>query len=729
MGRVLIVSNRLPVSVSATPDGSLSFSRSVGGLATGMASLDSSDQLWIGWPGLPSDHVDADQQRQIEQRLAEEHCRPVWLSRTQVEDYYDGFSNKTIWPLFHYFPLYCIYEPHLWRAYQEVNERFARVVCEMAQPDDTIWVHDYQLMLLPRLLREHLPDAAVGFFLHIPFPSYELLRLLPWRRDLLDGMLGADLVGFHEYDYVRHFLSSAHRITGHEHVLGTLSVANRPVRVDAFPMGIDYDAFARAAARPQIQENIQTLRRRFGTGRTIVSIDRLDYTKGILHRLEAFDWLLSCRPEYRGTVSLVLVAVPSRTNVPRYQELRTRIEHLVGRINGAYGTLRWTPIHYLYRSLPFEELVALYRIADVALITPLRDGMNLVAKEYVASQEETGGHGVLILSEMAGAASELSEAIIVNPHDKHQVVEALHRALEMPAAERRHRNEQMQQRLRRYTVRRWAADFVESLAEVKARQAQLALRRITPELRDQVVEAYRGATRRLILLDYDGTLVHFFPRPEQARPDAGLQEMLRALASDRRNTVVVISGRDRETLQSWLGELPIHLVAEHGNWTRRRDGDWQCIENHGHDWKGTLRPILERYVDRTPGAFIEEKDFSLVWHCRRSEPDLAHLRIQELRAAILPLTENLNLGVFEGSKILEVKSIAAHKGSATEAWLHEEPWDFVLAAGDDYTDEDMFAALGDNAMSIKVGRGASHARFSVDTVEAMRDLLERLTRA
>jgi len=726
MSRLLIVSNRLPARVSISPDGRIDLHRSVGGLATGMASLEIASQVWIGWPGVASDTLSDGQRRRVEQGLAEENCRCVWLTADQIEHYYEGFSNKTIWPLFHYFPLYCVFEPKLWRVYREVNEHFARTVCELARPDDIIWVHDYQLMLLPGMLRAALPETAIGFFLHIPFPSYELLRLLPWRRDLLEGLVQADLIGFHEYEYVRHFLSSAHRITGYEHKLGTLSADHRLVRVDAFPMGIDYEQFAHAADQAGVREAIRDLHGKFGRARLIISIDRLDYTKGILHRLEAFDWFLTHHPEVRERVCLVLVVVPSRTEVPSYQQLRFRIEHLVGRINGAYGTLQWTPVHYLYRALPFEELAALYRVADVALITPLRDGMNLVAKEYVASQEQAEQPGVLILSEMAGAASELTEAITVNPHDKQQTVEALSAALAMPVEERRRRNEQMQHRLRRYTVHRWATDFIESLHEIKDHQAQLALRRLTPALQADVVEQYRRACRRLLLLDYDGTLVPFFPRPEQARPDPALRDLLGSLAKCTSNTVVVISGRNRQTLEGWLGDLPVHLVAEHGNWVRRSGHRWRCVEPLKETWKATLRPILERFADRTPGAFVEEKDFSLVWHCRRTEPDLAHLRIQELRAALLPMTENLSLGIFEGSKILEVKSIAAHKGSAAEAWLGEQAWDFVLAAGDDYTDEDMFAALDEQAVSIKVGQGSSLARFNIETPEAFRAFLERL---
>ncbi|MBN1817490.1 MAG: bifunctional alpha,alpha-trehalose-phosphate synthase (UDP-forming)/trehalose-phosphatase [Sedimentisphaerales bacterium] len=726
MGRLLIVSNRLPITVSKR-SGILYYEHSVGGLATGMACLKHDNQVWIGWSGLASEKIHAKDDRNIRTQLEKQGCAPVGLSSADIRDYYYGFCNKTIWPLFHYFPYYCIYESKLWQRYERVNARFCEAVLDIAEPEDRIWIHDYQLMLLPQMLREHLPEVAIGFFLHIPFPSFELLRLLPWRTEILRGLLGADLIGFHEYDYVRHFLSSVHRICGVEHALGTLTVDNRLVRVDAFPMGIDFEKYAHARQNSTVQSRIDSLTRKMGSRKIIVSIDRLDYTKGILHRLEAFDWFLTCYPNYRQKVCLVLVAVPSRTRVESYADLRRQIEHLVGRINGTYGTIDWMPISYMYRSLPFEELVALYTVADVALITPLRDGMNLVAKEYIAAKVDSDSRGVLILSEMAGAACELSEALVVNPHDKERIVEAIVQALEMDPREQSHRNRQMQQRLSRYTVQRWAHDFMESFEQIKAQQKKLASRKINRSIRKQLVESYRQARRRLLLLDYDGTLQEFVSHPERAKPDAELLAILTRLCKDRKNEVVIISGRDKDTLTEWLGDLDLSLVAEHGNWIRKQGAQWRCVESMVVDWKTIVRPIMELYMDRTPGSFIEEKDFSLVWHCRRSEPDLARLRTYELRDAVVHLTENMNLGVFEGSKILEVKSITSNKGTAAEQWIRQEHWDLILAAGDDYTDEDIFAVLPETAFSIKIGQGGSRARYNADTVTVMRSILRILT--
>ena len=725
MSRLLIISNRLLVSVTKRAN-ELRFQPSVGGLATGLASFRDSHQIqWIGWPGIAKDKISEHQKQEITDKLKKENCHSVFLSAKDVRNFYYGFCNKTIWPLFHYFPLYTAYEDPYWQAYKNVNKAFCEAVIKIAKPDDYIWVHDYQLMLLPQLIREKLPNAQIGFFLHIPFPSFELFRLLPWRKEILKGLLGADLIGFHTYDYVRHFLSTA-RIVGTEHSMGALTVDDRIVKADAFPMGIDYDKYSSAVEDPTVKKRLSTIQKKVGDRKIIISIDRLDYTKGILQRLEAFDLFLTQNHEYKEKVTLILVAVPSRTGVEDYDELRRQLEGLVGRINGEHGTLGWVPVWYLYRFLPFERIAALYNAADVALVTPLRDGMNLIAKEFVATKKD--GRGVLILSEMAGAASELGEAIAVNANNKQEIINAIKDALEMPIEEQTERNRLMQSRLCRYTVARWANDFLEALSDVKKTQAELSVRKLTEPMMGKLITEYNASSKRLFLLDYDGTLVGFADRPEKAGPDEELWALLQALVADAKNEVVIISGRDKETLSYWLGNTNSSLIAEHGAWIKAKDKDWEVIGPLRNDWKDTIRPILELYADRTPGSSVEEKDFSLVWHYRKADSELASLRIQELRGAVLNLTENLDIGVFEGSKILEVKNIGISKGHATELWLAKDKWDFILAAGDDYTDEDMFSILPESAYSIKVGYGISKARFNLDSVNKLRGLLEELTK-
>ncbi len=725
MSKLIIVSNRLPVHV-ARRGSSISFHPSVGGVATGMSSVSGErEQLWFGWPGIPSDTLNDASKKEIADGLAQRGCRPVFLSAKQVQEFYSGFSNKTIWPLFHYFTQYAIFEQRFWNAYKRVNQHFCDEVVEHVEEGDNIWVHDYHLMLLPQMLRQKMPGAHIGFFLHIPFPSFEMMRYLPWRAEILEGLLGADLVGFHEYDYVRHFLSSVYRICGYEHHLSELFVHNRLIRVDAFPMGIDYSKYAESRNVPEVAEELSRIKQA-GKVRIIASIDRLDYTKGILNRLEAYDWFLTKCPEYRGKVNMVVVAVPSRTKVEHYGNLRENMERLIARINGTYGSLDWSPVSYMYRSLPFNELAALYNAADVALITPLRDGMNLIAKEFVATQDGKEHQGMLILSEMAGAAGELVEAIIVNPHDKDKVVSAIKEALEMPQDERRRRNALMQSRLRRYNVSRWASDFIRSLSEVAARQVELRTKRFGPEAEAQTTAAYRAADNRLLLLDYDGTLVPFAQMPQAAAPGERVLSVIAKLAENPKNEVVIVSGRDRETLTNWVGSLPVSIIAEHGAFKRSRDGQWETTVPADNKWMKAIRPVLELYVDRTPGSFVEEKSFSLVWHCRKSDPDLAKLRTQELKGALVSMTTNLGVGVFEGSRIVEVKHVHINKGRAARSFLAERAWPFVFCAGDDYTDEDMFSALPEEAISCKIGVGPSNAKYRLNSSQQLLNFLARL---
>jgi len=723
VSRLLIVSNRLPVTMNRR-EGNLTLEPSAGGLATGLGSIyRTRDSLWVGWPGVARERITKDKE-QIEARLAEDRFHPVWLSQHDIENHYYGFCNKTIWPLFHYLSLYAIYSKNYWEAYKRVNREFCDEVVKLAADDDIIWIQDYHLMLLPQMIREKMPGSSIGFFLHIPFVSSDVFRLLPWRREILEGLLGADLVGFHTYDYVHHFVESVRRVTGYEHSFGDISVGGRTVKVDAFPMGIDYQKFSGAEGDPRVQKGIKRIRDKVGDRKVVLSIDRLDYTKGIPERLEIFDMFLDKYPEYRDKVKMILVAVPSRTGVEHYRMLKRRLDELVGRINGKYGTFDWMPVWYLYRSLPFDMMMALYSVADICLVTPLRDGMNLIAKEFIASKQD--GTGVLILSEMAGAAKELGEALIVNPNNKDEIVEAMRLAFTISPEEQAERNRPMQTRLARYTIAGWVEDFLGCLAKAKLKQHETGVTRLVQEKREALAAAYHDAASRLILLDYDGTLLPFKDRPEKAAPDAEILALLESLACAQGNEVVIVSGRDRDTLEEWCGHLDIGLVAEHGVWTRDRGGEWSMIETLKDDWKAEMKPLLELYVDRTPGSFVEEKSYSLSWHYRKADARLASVRAKELKEDLINLTENLGVRVLEGSKVIELKDAGVNKGRAVSRWLGQKDWDFILAMGDDWTDEDMFDVLADSAYSIKVGLSASKARFNLDSQEDVRGLLKEL---
>jgi trehalose 6-phosphate synthase/phosphatase len=725
MNRLLIVSNRLPVTIQKKK-GKLSFNPSVGGLATGLGSFHKSfDSKWVGWCGITSEKIDSEEKIAIKTRLKKEFSSyPVFLSKREAELYYSEFCNKTLWPLLHGFTQYATYDRNSWKAYERVNEVFADSLLEIAEPDDMVWVHDYHLMLLPKLLRKKHPNMTIGFFLHTPFPSPDVFRLLPWREEILCGLLEADLLGFHTYNYVQNFLMTVRRLLGFNHTLGKIIVGNHMAKVDSFPIGIDYHLFADAEAKPKVQASIKKLGGRLGKTKKILSIDRLDYTKGVLHRLKGFDLFLKNYPEYRGKVTLVLVAVPSRTKVQRYQALKRKVDELVGKINGDYGKVGWTPIQYMYHSLPFHSLLALYRISDVAMVTPLADGMNLIAKEYVATK--TDGKGVLVLSEMAGAVEELREAIVVNPNSIEEIAEALKKALSIPEEEQIRRNRTMQERLRSYDIRVWADDFMNNLSQVKKNQKELSAKELGDKIKTKIINDYHRSTSRLIFLDYDGTLVPFAATPEAAKPDAELLRLLTSLAQDSKNEIVIISGRNKEALAEFFKAPKIGLVAEHGAWIRDAKGKWATTGDFNTDWKAIVKPILERYKRRTPGALVEEKNFSLVWHYRRADPELASVRVAELKETLYFLTANLKVEVAEGNKIVEVKNAGINKGRAAMNWISRKEWDFMLAVGDDLTDEDLFRELPDRAYSIKVGLAPSRAKFRFKSQKEVRSLLKSL---
>jgi trehalose 6-phosphate synthase/phosphatase len=716
------------VTVNRLNAGQFDYTPSVGGLATSLNALrEEMDMLWLGTPGLNVE--DQSEQLTLRDELERKYDSvPLFFDRKDFELYYNGFSNGCLWPLFHYFPQFAHFDEQEWSAYQSVNRIFAERITEIARPDDSIWVHDYHLLLLPTLLREALPDASIGFFLHIPFPSYEIFRMLPWREQILSGMIGADLVGFHTYGYARHFLSSLLRILGLEQNFGRVSVGDRVVQVETFPLGIDTERFAGARDLPAVQTRLRELKEEVGDRKVILSVDRLDFTKGILERLMAYEHFLHEHPEWHDRVSLISLLVPSRTRVPEYQNLKSQVDEQIGRINGEFGQPGWNPITYLYRSLPFEQLAPLYLLADVALVTPLRDGMNLVAKEFLASH--TDGSGVLVLSETAGAAAELGEALIVNPHDQEALVRALDQALSMPEEEQRARNAPMRARLSRYDINRWTNEFLAQLRGLReARRLQLP-RRLQGDHRDELMEAYHSARRRLLLLDYDGTLVPFAQTPGGASPDPELVDLLKQLSSEPRNQVVVISGRNASTLEAWLGMTGADLVAEHGARIRRvGSSGWEPFaENLDGDWKDQLRPLFEVFVDRTPGSLLEEKGAALVWHYRRADPDLGSQRAAELADALEGYVANTNLHVLQGHKVVEVKPSTVSKGRAAGPWLQAEPpADFVLVMGDDVTDEAMFETVPEGSWTVKIGSPeGSHARFFLSSTADVRGLLNDL---
>ncbi|SFA87227.1 bifunctional alpha,alpha-trehalose-phosphate synthase (UDP-forming)/trehalose-phosphatase [Algoriphagus aquimarinus] len=723
MSKTIIVSNRLPISLRHR-NGRFEFKPSAGGLATGLGSIyKEGDNIWIGWPGNTVD--DPEQRAEIILELHDLKMAPVFLSKEDVEEFYEGFSNETLWPAFHYFTQYMIYNPEHWEAYVRVNQKFCDAILKKAGPDDTIWIHDYQLLLLPQMLREVLPNATIAFFQHIPFPSYEIIRMIPWRKELLAGMCGADLIGFHTYDDMRHFLSAVGRINGLSSESGYIQAENRIINVDSFPMGIDYDKFAKQAKSKRTLSFVEEFGKQVEDQKLLLTIDRLDYSKGIPQRIQAFNQLLEQHKELHGKVSMIMIVVPSRDKVQSYKELKEEIDLLVGRINSEYSTLNWVPVHYFYRSFPFEELSAFYNMSDIALVTPLRDGMNLVCKEFVASK--TDQTGVLILSEMAGASKELQDAILVNPNDRQGVVDAIFNALSMPLDEQIARMNSMQESLKKYDVFQWVKVFMDRLDHVKKKQEELTSKDVDTKVMNEIQASFKKAKKAILFLDYDGTLTGFHSDPQKAVPDDELRGIVKDLSELAQ--VVIISGRDKDTLGRWFEGQHIDMIAEHGVWVKKKEdkGDWELYAEVEDGWKDDIRKVMEYYVLRTPGAFIEEKHHSLVWHYRKVESGLGDLRMRELFSHLKYMARGHNLQVLEGNMVLEIKRPDINKGRAATAMMKGMEYDFILAIGDDWTDEDTFKAMPKNAYSIRVGYAYTQANFNIKSVKQVRQLLQKLT--
>jgi trehalose 6-phosphate synthase/phosphatase len=735
MKRIFIVSNRLPVSVSRTKSG-IRVRPSVGGLATGMKSIHKEmDSTWIGWPGIDRSSLSEKEEKHISKQLEKERCRALYIDRQDMDAYYYGFSNKTIWPLFHYFPQYTIYDQHYWEAYRKVNRMFAEIIGSLIDGDDHIWIHDYHLFLLPHMIKEQHPETTIGFFNHIPFPSFELFRLLPWRQEILEGMLGADLVGFHSYDYERHFNSCVRRLFGYDYELNQINLGHRIIRVDSFPMGIDYQKYHEAALeiektknhkKAKVQEDIERFHQLMPGRKLILSIDRMDYSKGIPNRLCAFRRFLEKYPRYHGKVSLVMLTVPSRSKVDQYRLLKKEVDELVGKINGTYGDLNWTPVWYFYRSLPFENLVLLYYYADIGLITPIRDGMNLVAKEFIATK--TDGKGVLILSEMAGSAKEMNEAILINPNNQEETADAIRQAIEMPAREQKERNRMIQKRLKRYTVDKWAAEFIKAMEEIKRVQGKYSSKKLNEEVVHSILEKFSRSGKRILFLDYNGTLVYSKKAREYKAPDSELYALLDRFLADDSIDIVLMSSRDKNTLETWFGDRDLLLFAEHGIWKKTRSQGWtQTSKPLSSYWKDSIRPAMESYVDRTPGSYLIEMNNVLSWHYEQADPDHGIMRALDLKDELAARILNMDLQIVEGRNVIEIKPSGMNKGIAALDTITGRNYDFIMAVGDDWTDETMFELLPDQAITLRVGMKKTQARYNCESYRDVRNLLNLLS--
>ena len=505
---MVVVANRLPFDLEKQPDGSTKARQAPGGLVTALAPiLSKREGAWIGWPGQPDEAPEPTRTDGLT-------LFPVELSGKEVEDYYEGFSNATLWPLYHDAVEDSQFHRQWWDSYVAVNKRFAKKAAEVADDGATVWIHDYQLQLVPRMLRELRSDVRIGFFLHIPFPPVELFMRLPWRSQVIAGLLGADLIGFQLPGGARNFVRLARQLAGAATSGSAIEFEGRTIRAGSFPISIDSAAQSELAASPPVTEAAAALRSDLGDPHKIIlGVDRLDYTKGINIRLQAFGELLDEGDPAAKDAVMVQIATPSRERLDSYVRMREEIERRVGALNGQHSRIGRPAVHYMHQSFPREELAAFYAAADVMAVTPLRDGMNLVAKEYVACR--TGSDGVLLLSEFTGAAAELRSAILVNPYDIDGVKEGLRQALRMSGREARRRMRLLRRQVMAHDVDRWAQAFLSALEDTKDPVAA-AVRRLPVEAVAAVAELC-DTPKLLVGTDFDGTLAPLVEDPSQAR--------------------------------------------------------------------------------------------------------------------------------------------------------------------------------------------------------------------
>ncbi|MBK8979393.1 MAG: bifunctional alpha,alpha-trehalose-phosphate synthase (UDP-forming)/trehalose-phosphatase [Planctomycetes bacterium] len=732
--RLVIVSNRLPVSLRIDRE-QWSARRSSGGLAAALAGVAGrGSSVWVGWPGC----VVPDALKQpVSEWMARDDLVPVFLSADDEELYYHGISNQVVWPLFHYFADKMEFSEAGWNAYQDVNRRFADQVLAIAAPGTRVWVHDFHLTLVPGMLRAARPDLQIGCFLHIPFPSSEIYRTLPAREQILEGLLGADYLGFHTHDYARHFRSSCLRVLGVESEHDAIPFEGRRVALGVHPIGVDVHGFDETLARPETRSVFTELCRHYAERRVILGIERLDYTKGVGLKLQAFERLLERRPDLRGEVVLLQVIVPSRLDNPEYAQLKRDLEEDIGRVNGRFGNPGYTPIEYLHRSIPPEQLASLYRLASVCMVTPIRDGMNLVAQEFELCQEERADlddpyRGTLVLSEFAGAAQVLPRALLVNPWDIGRTAGVLEQTLEMTAAERAARGSSMAAIVRAMDCDSWARHFLARMddAVVKSRAWFRSTRVLQRGEMDEVLAQYVASDHRILLLDYDGTLRELMRTPEEAAPTEEIRGLLTDLAADPRNQVHIVSGRHRDTLAEWLGDLPIWLSAEHGFAWRAPHDTWHELERRDLDWLPSVQERLLDVSEEVPGTRIERKPTALAWHYRMADVDYGVWRARELHSQLEQDLAHLPVEIIHGHRVIEVRAAGVSKGGYVGSVLDEvDERTFVLCMGDDRTDRDMYRALPPNAISVHVGGGDDQTRYSIPSPAKARAFLRELADA
>lgn len=705
----IFVSNRLPFNVDSKTG---EIQRGSGGLVSALMGVSLDEPFsWVGFEtSVKNANILLKKAPLIAPNL---QCRPVLLEKDLYEKYYDGFSNDTIWPLFHYEGHLVNFQRENWNAYVEANRRMADEIAKIASPNDTVWIHDFHFLMLPKFLREKCPQVKIGFFLHIPFPSAEVFRQLPVRHEIMESLAQCDLIGFHEHSYLRQFIVALKLIAGVESSFFKADVGDHTLRMGVYPISIDSESFMQKARSDEVATLTNQYHALSQVPFVILGVDRLDYTKGLELKLRGFQRALKKYPELVGKISFLQVAVPTRQKVPYYAKIKRDIDQLVGSINGEFAKPHYTPVNYIFNSVQETQLLSLYRSANVALVTSKRDGMNLVAMEYIMAQDiETPG--VLILSEFAGAASFLADALIINPWDVDEIADAIYRAFTMPVEERAERLGNMQTIMARYSATKWAQGFLNDLDEAE-KDRKLAVSYLPTQRAawpEGFVRKLEAQPKIRLVLDYDGTLVPLNRKPERAILMANMQEMLRQL--QHRMDVYIISGRSRRFLENQLGNLDkVYLVAEHGAFVKAPNGEWQSrVSSDVQFWYPQVEKVMKDYAERVPLSAVELKETSLVWHYRESPTDFAEFQAKKLDEELQTALANAPVVVMAGSKIVEAKAIECNKGNFLRSiMLEPEDASFYICLGDDRTDEDMFRVVGDRGIAIKIGLGATTAQY------------------
>lgn len=775
----VVVANRLPVDRTIDDDGEATWRRSPGGLVSALAPVMSSHAgAWVGWHGASDEELEPFDHDVF-------HLVPVGLSEEEVRRYYEGFSNATIWPLYHDVIAPPEFHRTWWDTYRAVNRRFAVAAARSASHNATVWVQDYQLQLVPAMLRHLRPDLTIGFFDHIPFPPLEIFAQLPWRKQVLTGLLGADLLGFQRPGDASNFRRCCDKILGVQFDGERTEVTQTPqehneeevnerfrraytnampnvtsrrrahqerlnrdlptwiTRATSYPISIDVEAVTEMASRPSTKRRARQIREELGNPETVyLGVDRLDYTKGIRHRLKAYGELLNDGDLTVESSAMIQVASPSRERVASYIELREQIEGMVGRLNGQFDTMSHTAIRYLHHGYPFDEMIALYLATDVMVVSSLRDGMNLVAKEYVVSHLDHTG--ALVLSEFTGAAEQLPDAIQINPHDIDGFKEALLYAKNMTIEEQQDRMKGMREQIFAHDVEDWSTRFLEDLSRTREDNlgpepttdeipAVSTLDRghgpfPTPAVEDEL-QRVASADNLLVAMDFDGTLAPFTTDPEEARALPLSKTALESLAELPGTSVALISGRPLSFLRdvadpehkmllsgSHGGEFDFSAAGEESPTLQLTDAQKKALED--------ATAAVEELVRKHPGSEIEHKPAGVGFHTRTMDDDVA---AQTAEAdAVQALKRISGVKLTPGQYVVECAVLEVNKGDAMKIFRDFTEADTTIFAGDDLTDEHALNALGAEDLGIKVGRAESIARVRVTGPEAMSHALARL---